>query len=84
MNLNIISKTKLINIIIQDCKELKKIAELLYSEELAYIIMRRIEKPYYLNYKVDRETQLRVFDLMKNNIYGVIDSLKKDLQGLIK
>ena len=84
--MRLISKDKLIQIIINDLRDFRKIESKLYTNELNLIINYRIEKVYNLNYTMDKETQLFLFDLIIKYSYNEmgINSFKRELRILIK
>lgn len=83
--MRLITKTKLINAIINDCKEWAKCIDYFLTDEMIMVIRSRILKCYNLNYTLDHETQLHLCDLIELYIYnGINKNLKKDLEDLIK
>lgn len=82
--MNTITKERLINYIITDCKELNKCINYIDKPELTLILTNRI-KNHNLSYKMDTETQYHLNDLMQDKIYNRTNrNFKQELQGLIK
>jgi len=84
--MNKITKEKLINTIINDCKELDKVYAVLYTEEFKWVIEYRVFEVYNLNYKMTQETKLFIIDFIVKYCYeNMTDKqLKNKLVKLIK
>lgn len=84
--MRLISKNKLISVVIKECKELRKCVDYLYSGEMDKVISLRIDKVYNLNYSMDYETQLFLFDCIIHFVYHEeeIKEFKEKLKELIK
>lgn len=85
--MNLITKEKFIQTVLNDCKDLIKVVDSLYLPELESVLYHRVINVYNLSFSMTRETQLFLIDLIKSFVYGKSSEtrkLREDLMRLLK